>query len=256
MLGFSRALGEFGATIVVAGSIPGRTRTLAVGIYSFTETGQDQQAAVLMVISISIAFVAVLASEPPRRDRPEWRPSTSISRCSRASSRSTFSVQVEARALALFGAVGLGQDVGARGRRGTAHAAARPDRGRTATCSFDSERHVNVSGSQPADRIRAAGHPAVSAPRTSARTSSMDCARATGPTLHVLVDLLELSRAHGPASRIIVGRRTPARRNGPRALLRSRRAAARRAAGSRRPSAPPPHRRRAARHSRRAVGAA
>ena len=62
VLGFSRALGEFGATIVVAGSIPGRTRTLAVGIYSFTETGQDAQAAVLLLISVIIAFAAVLTS--------------------------------------------------------------------------------------------------------------------------------------------------------------------------------------------------
>jgi molybdate transport system permease protein len=62
LLGFSRALGEFGATIVVAGSIPGRTRTLAVGIYTFSETGQDGQAAMLLAISVAIAFVAVLAS--------------------------------------------------------------------------------------------------------------------------------------------------------------------------------------------------
>jgi molybdate transport system permease protein len=62
LLGFSRALGEFGATIVVAGSIPGRTRTLAVGIYTFTETGQEGQAAVLLAISVTIAFAAVLIS--------------------------------------------------------------------------------------------------------------------------------------------------------------------------------------------------
>ena len=62
LLGFSRALGEFGATIVVAGSIPGRTRTLAVGIYSYTETGHDRQAALLMIVSVFIAFAAVLAS--------------------------------------------------------------------------------------------------------------------------------------------------------------------------------------------------
>jgi molybdate transport system permease protein len=68
MLGFSRALGEFGATIVVAGSIPGRTRTLAVGIYTFTETGQDRQAAVLLGISVAIAFFAVLASNRLSRD--------------------------------------------------------------------------------------------------------------------------------------------------------------------------------------------
>jgi molybdate transport system permease protein len=60
LLGFTRALGEFGATIVVAGSIPGRTRTLAVGIYSFTETGQDEQAGALLLISIALAFGAVL----------------------------------------------------------------------------------------------------------------------------------------------------------------------------------------------------
>ena len=68
LLGFSRGLGEFGATIVVAGSIPGRTRTLAVGIYSFTETGQDQQAAALLVISVVIAFAAVLVSNRLVRD--------------------------------------------------------------------------------------------------------------------------------------------------------------------------------------------
>ena len=69
LLGFSRALGEFGATIVVAGSIPGRTRTLAVGIYSFTEAGQDRQAAMLLAISIAIAFTAVLVSNRLAQER-------------------------------------------------------------------------------------------------------------------------------------------------------------------------------------------
>jgi molybdate transport system permease protein len=68
LLGFSRALGEFGATIVVAGSIPGRTRTLAVGIYTFTETGQDERAAALLVISMAIAFAAVLVSNRLARE--------------------------------------------------------------------------------------------------------------------------------------------------------------------------------------------
>ena len=60
LLGFTRALGEFGATIVVAGSIPGQTRTLAVGIYSFIETGRDDQALALLMISVAIAFGAVI----------------------------------------------------------------------------------------------------------------------------------------------------------------------------------------------------
>jgi molybdate transport system permease protein len=62
LLGFSRALGEFGATIVVAGSIPGRTQTLAVGMYSFLERGQDGSALALATVSASIALVTVLVS--------------------------------------------------------------------------------------------------------------------------------------------------------------------------------------------------
>lgn len=62
LLAFARALGEFGATIVVAGSIPGRTRTLASGIYAFTETGQDRDAVLLLGVSVALAFGAVLVS--------------------------------------------------------------------------------------------------------------------------------------------------------------------------------------------------
>lgn len=62
VLAFARALGEFGATIVVAGSIPGATRTLAVAIYGYTETGQDRQALVLVAIAIVVAFIALWAS--------------------------------------------------------------------------------------------------------------------------------------------------------------------------------------------------
>jgi molybdate transport system permease protein len=62
VLGFARALGEFGATIMIAGSIPGSTRTLAVAIYSFAETGRDRDAAVLVSVSAIIAFVALATS--------------------------------------------------------------------------------------------------------------------------------------------------------------------------------------------------
>jgi molybdate transport system permease protein len=62
VLGFARALGEFGATIMIAGNIPGRTRTLATAIYSNTETGRDADAALLAAASIAFAFVAVAAS--------------------------------------------------------------------------------------------------------------------------------------------------------------------------------------------------
>jgi len=62
ILGFSRALGEFGATIVVAGSIPGRTQTLAVGLYSFIETGQDQKALAVLALSMALACGAIFVS--------------------------------------------------------------------------------------------------------------------------------------------------------------------------------------------------
>jgi molybdate transport system permease protein len=62
VLGFARALGEFGATIMIAGSIPGSTRTLAVAIYSFAETGRDRDAAVLVAVSAIIAFIALATS--------------------------------------------------------------------------------------------------------------------------------------------------------------------------------------------------
>ena len=62
VLGFARALGEFGATIMIAGSIPGATRTLSVAIYSFAETGRDREAALLLGISAGIAFAALWVS--------------------------------------------------------------------------------------------------------------------------------------------------------------------------------------------------
>jgi molybdate transport system permease protein len=62
LLGFSRALGEFGASVVVAGSIPGETRTIALAMYGFLETGRDHDATVLLVSSIAIALAAVWLS--------------------------------------------------------------------------------------------------------------------------------------------------------------------------------------------------
>ncbi len=62
VLGFSRALGEFGATIMVAGAIPGRTQTLAVGIYTFVETGREDAAWGLLAVSTLLAFGAIYAS--------------------------------------------------------------------------------------------------------------------------------------------------------------------------------------------------
>ena len=62
ILGFSRALGEFGATIMVAGAIPGRTQTLAVGIYTLVETGREEMAWGLVAVSALLAFAAIYLS--------------------------------------------------------------------------------------------------------------------------------------------------------------------------------------------------
>jgi len=62
VLGFSRALGEFGATIMIAGAIPGQTQTLAVGIYTLVETGREEAAWSLLLVSAALAFVAIFAS--------------------------------------------------------------------------------------------------------------------------------------------------------------------------------------------------
>jgi molybdate transport system permease protein len=63
VLAFARALGEFGATVMVAGYIPGKTGTLALGIYHLVQLGQDGTALVLLLISVSLAFGAVAVSE-------------------------------------------------------------------------------------------------------------------------------------------------------------------------------------------------
>ena len=63
LLAFARALGEFGATILVAGNIPGRTTTLSMAIYQLVQLGQDDAAYRLMVVTVVIAFAAVWCSE-------------------------------------------------------------------------------------------------------------------------------------------------------------------------------------------------
>ena len=69
VLAFSRALGEFGATILVAGSIPGRTRTLALAIFHRTQIGQDGAAMRLVLLTVVLAFFTVWTSEILSRRR-------------------------------------------------------------------------------------------------------------------------------------------------------------------------------------------
>ena len=63
VLAFSRALGEFGATVMVAGNIPGKTQTLALAIFHNNQIGRDDRALVLAAVTVAIAFVALWATE-------------------------------------------------------------------------------------------------------------------------------------------------------------------------------------------------
>jgi len=60
LLAFARAMGEFGATLMIAGSLPGRTQTLALAIYDAVMAGDDARAATLVWISLLLAIVVLL----------------------------------------------------------------------------------------------------------------------------------------------------------------------------------------------------
>lgn len=59
MLAFARAMGEFGATLMVAGNIPGRTQTLSLAVYDAVQAGQDDLANFLVLLT-SVVCVAIL----------------------------------------------------------------------------------------------------------------------------------------------------------------------------------------------------
>ena len=63
ILGFSKSLGEFGATIMVAGNIPGKTQTMALAIFSAVHLGEDASVYRLVLISTIVAFIALWLTE-------------------------------------------------------------------------------------------------------------------------------------------------------------------------------------------------
>src|SRR4029077_104800 len=69
VLAFARAIGEFGATIIVAGDIPGRTTTLSLAIYERTQLRHDAEAYRFLGVAAVIAFVALWTSEAFLRSR-------------------------------------------------------------------------------------------------------------------------------------------------------------------------------------------
>lgn len=62
LLAFARALGEFGATLMVAGNLPGRTQTLSVAVYSAVQAGDDHAANFLVLITSIVCVVVLLVA--------------------------------------------------------------------------------------------------------------------------------------------------------------------------------------------------
>ncbi len=60
ILAFARALGEFGATIMIAGNIPGKTQTMAVAVYSAVQAGNRKLAYNWVAVMVVISFVSIL----------------------------------------------------------------------------------------------------------------------------------------------------------------------------------------------------
>jgi len=68
-LAFGRALGEFGATVIVAGNIPGRTQTIPLAIFDEIQLGNERGALVLVGVATALAFVVLFAVERLGRTR-------------------------------------------------------------------------------------------------------------------------------------------------------------------------------------------
>lgn len=75
LLAFARALGEFGATLMIAGNIPGQTQTLSLAVYDAVQAGQDDLANLLVLITSLVCITILVLSgrllpgyRPDRRD--------------------------------------------------------------------------------------------------------------------------------------------------------------------------------------------
>ncbi len=62
MLAFARAMGEFGATLMIAGSIPGKTQTLSIAVYEAVQAGKDDMANFLVLLTSLVCIVVLVGS--------------------------------------------------------------------------------------------------------------------------------------------------------------------------------------------------
>jgi molybdate transport system permease protein len=67
VLAFARALGDFGATLMVAGDLPGRTRTAALAIYDAVQAGDPERAALFSLLIAAVSVVAATVAQRAQR---------------------------------------------------------------------------------------------------------------------------------------------------------------------------------------------
>lgn len=70
ILGFARALGEFGATLMVAGNIPGRTQTVPLAIYDAVQANRPAEATLMVLLMTAISFTSLWAVQHLQPRRP------------------------------------------------------------------------------------------------------------------------------------------------------------------------------------------
>ncbi len=73
MLAFARAMGEFGATLMLAGSIPGKTQTLSIAIYEAVQAGDQQSANTLVLVTSGLCIVLLLLANWLTKPTPSLR---------------------------------------------------------------------------------------------------------------------------------------------------------------------------------------
>ena len=82
VLAFARGLGEFGATSMIAGYIPGRTNTISTTVYNLWQTGQDELAMKWVLVNLAISAVVLLAVN--MLERRDFLPTTRVKRPKRS----------------------------------------------------------------------------------------------------------------------------------------------------------------------------
>ena len=153
MLAFARAMGEFGATLMIAGNIPGRTQTMSIAIYEAVNAGDDGLANALVLVASVVCIVLLVAASSIVKRGSSSAPAgltmhfdVDLEKPVHAQGR-VFDLAVRFRAttdrLALYGPSGAGKSLTLQVLAGLV----RPDRGRIViddTVWFDAQRRIDL----------------------------------------------------------------------------------------------------------------